>query len=182
MNIFSLLLISHFFIWEIFTFSAKWRIKSSLLESRSFLSFWSSIPSSITPQSYISSLSNGIGCHILWLQWQKYPKCTVYSNINVANRHFPLLSHVREHENCFGSMILWFFRIYSWHLLRFIDYIKALTVSITTNRKILKEMGIPASWETLCRSRSDRTGHGTTDWLKIGKGVCLSMHIVTLLI
>ena len=29
----------------------------------------------------------------------------------------------------------------------------------------------------LCRSRSDRTGHGTMDWLKIGKGVrqgCIS--------
>ena len=26
--------------------------------------------------------------------------------------------------------------------------------------------------ESVCRSRSDRTGHGTTDWFQIGKGVC----------
>ena len=24
----------------------------------------------------------------------------------------------------------------------------------------------------VCRSGSNRTGHGTTDWFKIGKGVC----------
>ena len=26
--------------------------------------------------------------------------------------------------------------------------------------------------KSVCRSRSNRTGHGTTDWLQIGKGVC----------
>ena len=26
--------------------------------------------------------------------------------------------------------------------------------------------------ETVCRSRSNRTGHGTTDWFQIGKGEC----------
>ena len=59
---------------------------------------------------------------------------------------------------------------------------KALTVWITINcvdhNKILKEMEIPdhltcllrnlyAAWEV-----SVRTGHGTTDWFQIGKGVC----------
>ena len=29
----------------------------------------------------------------------------------------------------------------------------------------------PASWETYIRSRRNRTGHGTTDWFKIGKEV-----------
>ena len=36
-------------------------------------------------------------------------------------------------------------------------------------------MGIPDHLKSLekpvCRSRSNRIGHGTTDWFKIGKGV-----------
>ena len=49
---------------------------------------------------------------------------------------------------------------------------------ITTNWKILKEMGIPDHLTCLLRSlyagqeATVRTGHGTTDWFKIGKGVC----------
>ena len=44
--------------------------------------------------------------------------------------------------------------------------------------KILKEMGIPDHLTCLLRSlyagqeTTVRTGHGTTDWLQIGKGVC----------
>ena len=58
----------------------------------------------------------------------------------------------------------------------FIDYAKAF-VCITTNWKILKEMGI---WDHLnCRLRNlyagqeatVRTGHGTTDWFQVRKGV-----------
>ena len=40
---------------------------------------------------------------------------------------------------------------------------------------ILKEMGIPDHLpleKAVCRSRNNRTGHGTTDWFLIGKGVC----------
>ena len=54
---------------------------------------------------------------------------------------------------------------------------KPLTVWTTINWKILKEMGIPDHLTCLLRNLySDqeatvRTGHGTTDWLKIGKGV-----------
>ena len=54
---------------------------------------------------------------------------------------------------------------------------KPLTVWITTNWKILKEMGIPdhltCPLRNLCagQERTFRTGHGTTDWLQIGKGV-----------
>ena len=33
----------------------------------------------------------------------------------------------------------------------------------------------------VCRSRSNRTRHGTTDWFKIGKGVHQKLYIVTLL-
>ena len=54
---------------------------------------------------------------------------------------------------------------------------KHLTVWITTNWKILKEMGIPDHLTCLLRNlhagqeATVRTGHGTTDWFQIGKGV-----------
>ena len=54
---------------------------------------------------------------------------------------------------------------------------KPLTVWITINWKILKEMGIPDHLTCLLRNRyggqeaTVRTGHGTTDWFQIGKGV-----------
>ena len=54
---------------------------------------------------------------------------------------------------------------------------KPLTVCITTNWKILKEMGIPDHLTCLLRNlyagqeATVRTGHGTTDWFQIGKGV-----------
>ena len=55
---------------------------------------------------------------------------------------------------------------------------KPLTVWITTNWKILKEMIIPDHLNCLLRNlyagkeATVRTGHGTTDGLQIGKGVC----------
>ena len=54
---------------------------------------------------------------------------------------------------------------------------KPLTVWITRNWKILKEMGIPDHLTCLLRNlyasqeATVRTGHGTSDWFKIGKGV-----------
>ena len=55
---------------------------------------------------------------------------------------------------------------------------KPLTVCITTNCKILKEMVIPDHLTCLLRNlyagqeATVRTGHGTMDWFQIGKGVC----------
>ena len=55
---------------------------------------------------------------------------------------------------------------------------KPLTVWITINWKILKEMGIPDHLTCLLRNlyagqeATVRTGHGTTDWFQIGKGIC----------
>ena len=55
--------------------------------------------------------------------------------------------------------------------------LKPWTVWITTNWKILKEMGIPDHHTCLLRNlyagqeATVRTGHGTTDWFHIGKGV-----------
>ena len=54
---------------------------------------------------------------------------------------------------------------------------KPLTVWITINWKILKEMGIPDHLTCFLRNlyagqeATVRTGHGTTDWFQIGKGV-----------
>ena len=54
---------------------------------------------------------------------------------------------------------------------------KPLTVWITTNWKILKEVGIPDHLTCLLRNlyagqeATVRTGHGTTDWFQVGKGV-----------
>ena len=54
---------------------------------------------------------------------------------------------------------------------------------VTTDWKILKEMGIPGHLTCLLRNlyvgqeATVRTGHGTTDWFQIGKGVhqsCIS--------
>ena len=55
---------------------------------------------------------------------------------------------------------------------------KPLTVRITINWKILKEMGLPDHLTCSLRNlyagkeATVRTGHGTTDWFQIGKGVC----------
>ena len=55
---------------------------------------------------------------------------------------------------------------------------KPLTVWITTNWKILQEMGLPDNLTCLLRNlyagqeATGRTGHGTTDWFHMGKGVC----------
>ena len=61
----------------------------------------------------------------------------------------------------------------------FIDYAKAFDC-VDHNKlwEILKEMGIPDHLTGLLRNlyagqeASVRTGHGTTDWFQIGKGVC----------
>ena len=61
----------------------------------------------------------------------------------------------------------------------FIDYIKAFD-GVDHNKlwKILKEVGIPDHGTCLLRNlyadqeATVRTGHGTTDWFQIGKGVC----------
>ena len=61
----------------------------------------------------------------------------------------------------------------------FIDYAKAFDCVDHNNLwKILQEMGITEHLPSLLRNLYAgqetivRTGHGTTDWLQIGKGVC----------
>ena len=59
----------------------------------------------------------------------------------------------------------------------FIDYAKPLTVWITTNWKILQEMGIPDRLTCFLRNlysgqeATVRIGHETTDWFQIRKGI-----------
>ena len=58
-----------------------------------------------------------------------------------------------------------------------IDYAKALTLWITTKCGKFLEMGMPDHLTWLLRNlyadqeATVRTGHGTTDWFQIGKGV-----------
>ena len=61
----------------------------------------------------------------------------------------------------------------------FIDYAKAFDC-VDHNKlwKILQDMGIPGHLTCLLKNlyagqeATVRTGHGTTDWFQIGKGVC----------
>ena len=70
-------------------------------------------------------------------------------------------------------------RVLEKHQFCFIDYAKAFDC-VDHNKlwKILKEMGIPDYLTCLLRKlyagqeATVRTGHGTTDWFYIGKGVC----------
>ena len=67
----------------------------------------------------------------------------------------------------------------------FIDYAKAFDC-VDHNKlwKILQEMGIPDHLTCLLRNlyagqeTTVRTGHGTTDWFQIGKGVCQEDQMV----
>ena len=69
----------------------------------------------------------------------------------------------------------------------FIDYAKAFDC-VDHNKlwKILKEMGVPDQLTCLLRNlyagqkATVRTGHGTTGWFQIGKGVCQGCIIVPL--
>ena len=65
----------------------------------------------------------------------------------------------------------------------FIDYAKAFDcVDHKKLWKILKEMGIPGHLTCLLRNlfsgqeATVRTGHGTTDWFQVGKGVLQGVY------
>ena len=64
---------------------------------------------------------------------------------------------------------------------------KCLTMWTTTNWKILQVMGIPDHQTCHLRNlyagqeATVRIGHGTTDWFKIGKGVCQGCMLSTCL-
>ena len=79
-------------------------------------------------------------------------------------------------------------RVPEKHLFLLCDYAKAFAcVDHNTLWKILNEIGIPDHLTCLLQNlfsgqeATVRTGHGTTDWFQIGKGVS-RLYIVTLLI
>ena len=86
------------------------------------------------------------------------------TRVQITNIHW-VIEKAREFQK----------RIYFY----FIDYAKAFDC-VDDNKlwKILKEMGIPDHLTCLLRNHitgqetTVRTGHGKTDWLKLGKGVC----------
>ena len=70
----------------------------------------------------------------------------------------------------------------------FIDYTKAFdSVDHNKLRKILQEMGIPDHLTCLLRNlhvgqeATVRTGHGTTDWFQVGKGVYQGVYFTLLI-
>ena len=73
-------------------------------------------------------------------------------------------------------MLMHTFWISIWELM---NWLKLIHDSVDHNKlwKILKEMGIPDHQTCLLRNlyavqeATVRTGHGTTDWFQIGKGV-----------
>ena len=67
--------------------------------------------------------------------------------------------------------------MFFWNSIALLTLSKPLTMSITANWKILQDMGISDHLTCLLRNvyggqeATVRTGHGTTDWFQIGKGV-----------
>ena len=83
------------------------------------------------------------------------------------------------------SQIIWeLFAIFIWPYTwqastsASLTILKTLTVYHNKPWKILKEMGLPEHFTCLLRKlytgqeATYKTGHGTMDWFKIGKGVC----------
>ena len=76
------------------------------------------------------------------------------------------------------SIIIFFFKVFLNIYFCFIDYAKAFDC-VDHNKlwKILKEMRIPHHLTCLLRNlyagqeATFRTGHGTTNWFQVGKGV-----------
>ena len=67
-------------------------------------------------------------------------------------------------------------RVWEKHLLLLYLIHQSFWLWITTKWKILQEMGLPDHLTSLLRNlyagqATVRTGHGTTDWFQIGKGV-----------
>ena len=81
------------------------------------------------------------------------------------------------HGSCYISLMKKLESSRKTSISAFLTMPKNLTVWITTNWKILQEMGIPDHLTCLLRNlyagqeATARTGRGTTDWFQIGKGV-----------
>ena len=89
-----------------------------------------------------------------------------------------LVSAIQQHESAISIHMSPHFLTSPVYFFGFIDYAKAFD-SVDHNKlwKILKEKGIPDHLTCLLRNlyagqeATVRTGHGTTDWFQMGKGV-----------
>ena len=109
--------------------------------------------------------NTGVGCHFLL-------QCMKGKSESEVAQSCPTLS---DPMDCGlpGSSVHGIFqaRVLEWGAIAF-------SLCITTNWKILKEVGIPDHFTCLLRNlytgqkATVRTGHGTTDWFQTGKGVC----------
>uniref|UniRef100_A0A8C0A1Z8 RNA-directed DNA polymerase n=1 Tax=Bos mutus grunniens TaxID=30521 RepID=A0A8C0A1Z8_BOSMU len=112
--------------------------------------------------------NTGVGCHFLL-------QCIKDKSENEFAQSCPTLS---DPMDCSlpGSSIHGFSRQESWSGLPLPS--PCIYIKIYKLWKILKEMGIPDHLTCLLKNlyagqeATVRTGHGTTDWFQIGKGVC----------
>ena len=162
---------------------------SSSLAAKNIISVIMYWPSGVSIDHLVMSMCRlfscvvGRGC-LLW------PVCSVGKTLLA----FALLYSVLQGQICLLLQV--FLDFLCWIIEKpkefqkniyfcFIDYTKAFDY-VDHNKlwKILKEMGIPDHLTCLLRNlyagqeAAVRTGHGTTDWFQIGKGVC-RLYIVT---
>ena len=120
---------------------------------------------------------NCIGWNLWYCLCMFYSKWKLAYNIILASIYFPLSGQKEVLQQCTKREKK---KINVW----FTDYAKAFDY-VDHNKlwKILKEMGIPDHLTCLLRNlyagqeATVTTGHGTTDWFQIGKGVrqgCIS--------
>ena len=114
---------------------------------------------------------------------KKSPYCVTGTNIVLQLNYLQKQTYIQTHRKKDQILSYWIIKkarefqknIY----FCFIDYAKAFDY-VDHNKlwKILKEMWIPDHLPCLLRNlyagqeATVRTGHGTTDWFQIGKGVC----------
>ena len=131
---------------RVWLFATPWaaacQASMSITNSRSLLKLTSI--ESVTPPNHLSLLSSSRPCLLCLLNWQ-------------AGYHQHHLGTAMESQLCFLAPELW---LRKTSYFCFTDYAKAFDcVEHSKQWKVLKEMGIqiisPASWGSLCRSRSN---------------------------
>ena len=125
------------------------------------------------PNSGIKARSPTLQANSLPAKLQEKPKNTGVGSLSLLQQIFPT------------QELNWGVLHCRWILYQ-LSYV--LTVWITTNWKILQEMGIPDHLTYLLRNlyagqkATVRTGHGTMDWVQNWERSMTRLYIVTLLI
>ena len=111
--------------------------------------------------------------HLL-ISWLQSPSAVILEPRKIVSQ-FPLFPHLFARSDGLVFPSLFYFYLF------FIIYLLFIFIFIVDHNKlwkILKEMGMPDHLTCLLRNlyageeATVRTGHGTTDWFQIGKGVC----------